>query len=181
MVELEALSPLSGQVPETIGAVSLSPLDLGQMSLIMPFSNQRAVVQDLLQKEIGLGLPGANQALTTPKARLMWFGRDSYLLTGAAAPASLHKAAAVVDQSDAWVCVELSGAGIEDVLARLVPVDLRPQAFGPDASIRTLVGHMSASLTRLSEERIAILVFRSMADTLVEEIKEAMEAVAARG
>jgi len=38
---------------------------------------------------------------------------------------------AVVDQSDGWAALRVTGAGAVDVLARLVPVDLRPQVFRP--------------------------------------------------
>ena len=66
-------------------------------------------------------------------------------------------------------------------MARLVPVDLRTQAFGVGATCRTLVGHMSSSITRIEKDRLLIMVFRSMAETLVAELKEAMEAVVDRG
>lgn len=126
-------------------------------------------------------LPPANQSFAQNGARLIWFGRETYLLAGALPETDVAKHAAVSDQSDAWACVELSGAGGEAVLARLVPIDLRIAHFAPDATARTLVGHMNAAITRTSGDRMLIMVFRSMASTLVEEIKEAMEAVAARG
>ena len=91
------------------------------------------------------------------------------------------KCAAVIDQSDAWASVVLRGSSAVDVLARLVPTDLRPTVFGAGATARTLVGHMSVSITRTEADAFLILVFRSMAQTLIEEITEAMEAVAARG
>ena len=75
----------------------------------------------------------------------------------------------------------LSGAASVDVLARLVPVDLRRTAFPQGHTCRTLVNHMTASVTRQDEDAFLILVFRSMAQTLVEELHEAMEAVALRG
>ena len=40
---------------------------------------------------------------------------------------------------------------------------------------------MMASITRLGADDFQIMVFRSMAATLVGELKTAMEAVAARG
>lgn len=180
MVKLLAKSPFGGALPVTVGHASMDEVDLGPMALIQPFTSQAAAVNDRLTRELGVGFPTNNHSTVNTTARLMWFGHGSYLLVGETAP-DLSDLAAVSDQSDAWACVDASGDGIEDVLARLVPVDLRASAFPLDATVRTLVGHISAALTRTGDNRILIFVFRSMARTLVEELKEAMEAVAARG
>lgn len=179
MDNLVPKSPCGDLLPMTVGSVSVREVDLGQMALILPFKKKVAEVSKRLKQDIGLTLPKANSSVVHDVARLLWFGRDSYMLVGRQ-DCELLDCAAVTDQSDAWACVEVSGEGVEDVLARLVPVDLRPFAFGPDATIQTLVGHMTASLTRVGPDEILIMVFRSMAETLVEDLKEAMEAVAAR-
>jgi heterotetrameric sarcosine oxidase gamma subunit len=67
------------------------------------------------------------------------------------------------------------------VLARLCPVDSRLSAFPVGASLRTEAKHMMASISRLDEDRLQIMVFRSMARTLIHDLKTAMEAGAARG
>ena len=87
----------------------------------------------------------------------------------------------MVDQSDAWAVVRLTGEGGADALARLVPVDMRLSAFGGGATVRTQLGHMNASITRLEAQTFMIAVFRSMAGTLVHDLARALEAVAARG
>jgi sarcosine oxidase subunit gamma len=62
-----------------------------------------------------------------------------------------------------------------------VPVDLRAAQFGPGATARTELAHMAASVTRLEDGAFLVMVFRSMAQTLLHDLKSAMEAVAARG
>ena len=69
---------------------------------------------------------------------------------------------------------------MKDILARLVPIDLRDQAFPDGAAARTLFGHMTAVLMRLGPEHYEVMVFRSMAGTLAHDLKDAMESVAAR-
>ncbi len=101
-------------------------------------------------------------------------------MIGIAPDASLGQHAAVVDQSDAWCAVSLSGGTAEDVLARLVPVDLRRAQFKRGHTVRTQVGHMMTSVTRTGPDSFMILVFRSMAVTLIHELKQAMQFVAAR-
>ena len=105
-------------------------------------------------------------------------GSDS---RAAAHLATEREVAALVDQSDAWAVVRLEGEGAEDVLARLVPVDLRLVSFPMGATARSKIGHMSGSVTRVGEDAFWLMVFRSMAETLVHDLKSAMEAVAARG
>lgn len=181
MAELKEETKLSGLLPLHIGSVSLTEVSLGRMFLLLPFLGQRENLSARLQARCGVSLPKPNQTSVKGEKRLIWFGRSSYLLTGADVANDVTDIAAVTEQTDAWSSVELAGASVEDVLARLVPVDLRKKAFGHNATIRSVVGHMNASISRTGEDRFLIMVFRSMAETLVEELKEAMEAVAARG
>ncbi len=111
----------------------------------------------------------------------MWFGRDLVLLIGPEPHGSLARHAAIVDQSDAWAVVRLQGAGAEAVLARLVPVDLRAAHFKRGHTLRSQLQHMNVSITRVAADAFQIMAFRSMAQTLVHDLKTAMEGVAARG
>jgi sarcosine oxidase subunit gamma len=92
----------------------------------------------------------------------------------------LSKIAAVVDQSDAWTIVRLEGAAAEDVLARLVPVNLSRSAFKRGHTVRSSLYHMMASITRIGNNTFQIIVFRSMAETLVHDLSVAMKSVLAR-
>ncbi len=180
MGELKAITACEGLLPLNIGAAMLEEADAGHLTSLSAFGDA-AALSAALEKAHGMALPKPNRATGKEGRRCIWFGRDEALLIGPAPDKSLGKHAAVVDLSDAWACVELSGAAAVDVLARLVPVDLREGAFKRGYSIRTQVMHMSASITRLGADRFQILVFRSMAATLVHDLKQAMAAVAGRG
>jgi sarcosine oxidase subunit gamma len=93
---------------------------------------------------------------------------------------TLDGIAALTDQSDAWAVVQIAGAGVEDVLARLVPVDLRGQVFKKTHVATTMLGHMSVTVTRMGPVSFEIMVMRSMAATLVHELQGAMRGVTAR-
>ena len=181
MVELKAKSPMAGLAPTTIGSVSLSEMDLSPMTSLAPWKAQGASLSAVMEKAHGVGYPEPGQALFSGDVRAIWFGRDMALLTGVVPDAALSTCGALTDQSDAWAAVRLEGAGAEDVLARLVPVDLRVAQFGPGATARTELAHMAASVTRLEDGAFLVMVFRSMAQTLLHDLKSAMEAVAARG
>jgi sarcosine oxidase subunit gamma len=102
-------------------------------------------------------------------------------LVGIDADTGLVGHGALTDQSDGWTVVQLQGAGAADVLARLTPVDLRHAVFKRGHTARTDLMHMAASITRTNDDAFMIMVFRSMAGTLLHDLQRAMEGVASRG
>ena len=66
------------------------------------------------------------------------------------------------------------------LLARLVPIDLSPAVFKQGHSARSLLQHIHISITRVSKDGFLILAPRSMAGTLIKDLKSAMQTVAAR-
>lgn len=175
---LTATSPCYGLPPKTLGTCTLTEADLGTLTSVAPFKG--AAVSDALKAAHGMAFPAPNRATGKSGARAIWFGRDIALLAGPAPDPGLGDLAALTDQSDAWACVTLSGDDAGAVLARLVPIDLRPAAFKQGHTARTQLGHMNASITRTGPDSFLILVFRSMAATLVHDLVTAMESLAAR-
>ncbi len=57
-------------------------------------------------------------------------------------------AASLVDVSDAYAVIRLSGPWAPDVLSRLVPVDLHPSAMAPGAVAVTHADHVAATLLK---------------------------------
>lgn len=178
MAELLAKTPCDGLLPLSIGAVSVEEALFGAITSVAPFKGQQAAVSAELQKQVGVGLPTPNRSTSSDQVRVVFSGQGQALVLGAALDPI--PGAAMTDQSDAWACVTVSGAGALDVLARLVPVDLRPAVFDIGHVARTLVGHMTAVVFKIGDDSFGVLVFRSMAHTLVHELKTAMAGVAAR-
>lgn len=181
MDNLVAKSPCAGLLPLTVGRTSATEVDAGRMTMVSPRKGHAEALGKVMQSAHGLGFPAPNSAGTAGEVRAIWFGHSSALLIGTEPADGMSEVAALVDQSDAWAVVCLEGAGAEDVLARLVPVDLRLVSFPVGATARSKIGHMSGSVTRVGEDAYWLMVFRSMAETLVHDLKSAMEAVAARG
>jgi sarcosine oxidase subunit gamma len=125
---------------------------------------------------LGLTFPAPNTVVAAQGARIVWTGRAQAFLIGAEAP-DLGGIAARTDQSDGWVALSLTGAAAADVLARLVPLDLRAMDAGQAA--RSALGHMPLILWREADGFI-LLTFRSMARTAWHEVLVAMEGVEAR-
>lgn len=180
MVELKETSPCAGLLPLTIGTVTLDEMSPGELTSLSPFGDA-VDLSAALEKAHGMAWPEPNRSTGKEGARCLWFGRGEALLVGPAPDATLAKHGAVVDQSDAWAVVSLKGQGAVDVLARLVPVDLRDGVMKRGHTLRSQVMHMNASITKLGPDHFMIMVFRSMAGTLVHDLKGAMAAVASRG
>lgn len=181
MVDLIAVTPCAGLLPLSIGGVEMSEVALGPVTSLAPFRGREQAVSQALQAAFGLGFAGPNESLSQGDVRVVWAGIGRALLIGAPVPETLAGLAAVVDQSDSMAVVRVAGAQVEAVLARLVPVDLRLRAFAEGATARTMLGHMTVTLTRIAPEVIEVMAMRSMAATLVHELAEAARGVAARG
>ncbi|MDG4647412.1 hypothetical protein P6F26_03060 [Roseibacterium sp. SDUM158017] len=65
------------------------------------------------------------------------------------------------------------------VLARLVPINLRPGIFVTGHAARTVPGHMNCALMQVGDTRFETMVFGSMAGA-AHDLKRAIRMVAAR-
>lgn len=180
MVKLMPKSPCDGLLPLTIGTLTASAPDPGVLTSLAPFKGRKAALSDALQSAHGMALPKPNRATGKQGARALWFGQGTALLMGPQPDEALAHHAALTDQSDAWAVVRLDGSGARDVLARLTPIDLRARVFKRGHTARTDLQHMMGSITRTGEDAYQIMVFRAFAETLVHDLKTAMETVAAR-
>lgn len=176
MIRLIEKTPCEALLPVACGALTLREIVGDRVTSVAPLKGQAAKLATALKK-LGLGWPAPNTATTSGTASIVWTGRDQAFLIGAD-PEGLDGLAALTDQSDGWARMRLEGPGAADVLARLVPLDLR--GFAPGQAARSQLGHMMAILTAPEKGSFDIMVFRSMAETAVHEIHHAMKAVSAR-
>ena len=174
MVDLSPTSPVAGLLPVSHGTARLSEVTHASILSIAPYDGAEAAVSKALEAAIGARLPAVGRSVEGVKCEVLWTGRGQYFVLGRALP---HLDAAVTDQSDAWACVALDGAEAEAVMARLCPLDLRALKEGHVA--RSLIGHMQAIIIRRANG-YELMVFRSMAQTLVHEVARIMRSVAAQ-
>lgn len=181
MAKLKALSPCHGLLPQEIGGVTLVEAELGHVTVLMPFKGQEAALSQSLQAGHGMAFPSPGRTTGPQTARAVWSGKGQAMLIGPKPDdAALSQSAGLVDQSDAWAAVTLTGPGCEAVLARLVPIDLRASVFPTGHVARSLVGAMNALVLREGADQFTLMVFRSMAATLVHELERAAKGVAER-
>jgi heterotetrameric sarcosine oxidase gamma subunit len=172
--DLAAADPLDGlDLPRTAGGSTLAALPSVARWAVAPFAGREAAVAAAL----GAALPPC-AATPCPAGRVLWAGDRLWLVEGEA-PALDPADAAVVEASDAFAGLVLTGPAARDVLARLVPLDLDPAAFPPGAVARTLLRHLPLVLVAASDG-FELLVPRSSAGTAVRDLARAMTAVAGR-
>jgi len=173
VAKLIALTPCADLLPLTHGGITVTEVLAARLTSVAPYAGQSKAVSAQMQAEVGAGLSAINRR----SGAVTWFGHGTWLVAGDVA---LEDVAAVTDQSDAWAIVAVSGAGVEDVLARLVPVDLRESVFKKNHVTKTMLGHMSVTIVRTGADAFEIMVMRSMAQTLVHDLDVAMRSVALR-
>ena len=176
MVELVAQSPLQGLLPVDAGQLSLKEVIYDQIQSVAPFSGQEQPVRQAVKQATGAELPLPNRII----GPVLWVAPGQYLILDDWVD-GLEDMAAITDQSDAWAVLSVEGPNVEDVLARLIPIDLRFTVFSDGQTARTLIGHMTASVTRRASDRLELMVMRSMAGTLVHEVSKAAQLYAKRG
>jgi sarcosine oxidase subunit gamma len=163
VADLIARTSLADLLPVTVGTVTITEVVHDRLTLIAPFRGRTVP-----------GFPAPNRTTDT----MIWVGLGQALAIGT--PPDVSGAAAVTDQSDAYAIALIAGSGVTDVLARLIPVDLRQPAFATGHTARTLLGHMTASVTRRGDDGFEVMVMRSMAQTLVHDLTRAARGVALR-
>lgn len=173
MAKLIALSRCSDLLPLEVGGIVVTEVSVDRLMSVAPFNGLSKATSTSLKDQVGTALPAPNRR----SGAVSWFGHGVWMVAGAV---SLDGLAAVTDQSDAWAVVHIEGQGVEDVLARLVPVDLRGHIFRKNHVAKTMLGHMSVTITRVGPQGFEIMVMRSMAVTLVHDLNVALRGVASR-
>jgi len=176
---LIAKSPLEDVLPVAVDGAVLTEVAVERATCIAPFRGRERAAGAVL-REIGLAFPAPGRSARNGEARILWWGRGQALLIGAEPPPALAAIAALTAQGDGLAGLRLEGPLAEDALARLVPLDLRARAFPTGATARTLLFHMTCTITRLGPEAFELLVMRSMGATAVHDLTVAMRSVAAQ-
>jgi heterotetrameric sarcosine oxidase gamma subunit len=180
VAELIATDAFAGlDLPITAGACRLEACAPAPITSVSPWPG-RIQAADAALRAVGLAFPRPGQVVAAGSTRAVWAGRATAFLIGPAPPEGLADHAALTDQGDGWAGLRLTGEAAETVLARLVPLDLRPAALAPGQAARSLLNHVPCLILREAETAFDLYVFRSMAGTTVRELGEAMRGVAAR-
>ena len=124
-----------------------------------------------LDAALGITLP------TTPRrvGNFLWSGPNVWLAISEEPIQfeNIQHAAAVTDQSDGVTLFRVIGPNIRKILAKLVPIDLRPSAFPSDAVAITLAAHIGIRIWQEDDGAFILACFRSFAGALHHALIEA--------
>ena len=143
----------------------------GMITLRGDLSSDR--LKSAAEEATGAAVPEASRVTTSDHGGMCWMSPDELLLLMPYADVSARLAklqgalamdhALAVDVSDARAVFQLSGARAREVLAKLSPVDLSPDAFTPAMLRRTRLAQVPAAFWMTQDEAFRIVCFRSVA------------------
>lgn len=125
----------------------------------------------------GLDLPKGTKSHASDEVRAIPLTADQCLLIREASEPDpvtivrekLKGTGYTTDQTDAWVCLEISGPETILALERLCPLDVA--RFEDGTAARTVMQHMGALIIRLSPDRFLLLSARSSAASFLHAVE----------
>jgi sarcosine oxidase subunit gamma len=185
--DLQPITALGGASPreDTIGTTTLTEQPgIALASVAARMGHEDGCKRHL--KDVLGAVPGPGKVqLHDPEAGL-WMGPDLWMVS---APFATHEdladqlkqrfgnTASVTEQTDAWVCFDLQGPGMEDVMERLCAIDIRAMQTGDGT--RTTIDHLGCFVLRRDPaDWVRILGPRSAAGSLHHALVTAMHSVA---
>ena len=153
-----------------VEVVELAPL--GMIALRADLSDPATA--KAVKAAMGLAVPGVRGMETGVDRSVGWMSPDELLLLTPYAEvqktiAALDKALKgkhylAVDVSDSRAVFRIRGTAARDVLAKLTPTDLSPEAFTPGMLRRTRTAQVAAAFWISGTDEFTLVCFRSVAD-----------------
>lgn len=176
---LQAVSPLDGYSRAFTDVTLREETGMALVSLALPLGGEEAAEQ-AIAGAFGTDLPPVGQSVVaTGGERLIRTGQDqAMVLLAHASPdaepvirAGLSGAVYTTDQTDAWVMLAIEGPAARRALERICPLDLHPDAFGPDAAARTIMEHLGTLIIRTGAEAFLLLSASSSAGSFLHAVE----------
>jgi heterotetrameric sarcosine oxidase gamma subunit len=166
------LAWIPGRFGQPNGAPGLRVHELTDVALasLVARRGQTTAAASAAARSFGCTLPNRPQAESGPDIAFLWAGPAQWLAVAESATTEFESrlagpfagVAAVFDQSDSRVMLELEGPRVRDVLAKGVSIDLGPRAFTAGHVAATLVAHLHVQLWQVDDApRYRILVVRT--------------------
>lgn len=167
----EAVTELGGKVVE--GWVTVRDAGLRGMITLRGDLDAPAV-RAVCSTVTGCAFPDDLRAVAQGNSGLCWMAPDEVLIL--VPYAQVFEALAQIDAalegahymaknvSDARSVIWVEGAGAREVMAKLSPVDLHPDAFAPGDFRRSRIGQVAAAFWLREAEVFEVICFRSVGD-----------------
>lgn len=179
----DAVTELGGRVAE--GWVTVRDAGLrGMITLRGDLTSQ--ALQSVCTKLTGVDFPGALEAKSDGHRGLCWMAPDEVLvrLTYEDVPNALVQINTALsgshylaeNVSDARTVMFVEGTGAREVIAKLAPVDMHPDAFAVGHFRRSRLGQVAAAFWMHDAETFEVICFRSVGDYAFALLAESADA-----
>jgi sarcosine oxidase subunit gamma len=135
----------------------------------------------------GVSLPAGPRVVRANRSTLIWSGPDQFLALSNRSPNGSVLAAAqqffpgiasLSDQSDGRALIRVSGPAARAMLAKLISLDLHPQAFPSGSAATTSIDHTGVNFWRgddtdNGEPTFYVLLFSTFAESLWDTMLDA--------
>ncbi len=181
---LEPISPLSGYDQDFNGMRLWERPELALVSLAIPLGGL-TTAKKALKSAYKLALTDVGMSGATPSHRIIRTSPDQAMLVfesdSALAEPDVHSALKgafyTTNQTDAWAALAIEGANVRDVLERICPLDLHPEAFPPDRADRTVMEHLGVFIIREGSDRFLLLSASSSAKSFLHAVETSIHYV----
>ena len=166
-----AVSALQGKVAP--GEVTIRDAGLRGMIILRGDLSDKKL-QNVCKSIAGMKMPGAGQVQIEGESGLCWMSPDELLVVVPYAEAV--EALAKIDKalngshylaenvSDARAVILVEGEYGREVISKLAPVDLHPEAFGVGDFRRSRLGQVAAAFWMRDEDTFEVVCFRSVGE-----------------
>lgn len=154
------------------GVTLTERVDLG-LATVLARKGLRMALREAARGAYGVDLPDASLCVSGSEVAFIgsgpgqWLAASGALANGALADdlaAKLKGVASISDQSDGRAVLRIAGPRARDVLAKGLPIDLHPSAFGPGSAATSVIALMGVTLWQIDDApTYDIAVFRSLA------------------
>lgn len=176
----DAVSALAGAAYEGFCTVA----DAGLVGMVTIRGDLGAAkVKAAVKRACAVAVPGQGEIVTAKARRLAWMSPDELLLfcgpdeaqslTAALSDALIGQHALVANVSDARVVLRVTGRSSREVLAKLTPADVSPEALRPGQMRRTRLQQVPAAFHMPDETSFEVVAFRSVAEYVFKLLSNA--------
>lgn len=165
--------------PVKIGANTIRErADLALVSIATPLGGAAALA-NAVKQGWGLAMPTPTASSVNGDTRAIQLTADQLLLiftqstpnAEQVVQAKLGGAGYTTEQTDAWVCLQVTGPETRAALERVCPIDLDPLAFPEGAAARSVMEHMGAVVIRTGADAFLLLSASSTAGSFLHALE----------
>lgn len=183
---LQTRSPLDGFDHDFAGTRLREVTPLALVAIAEPMRG-KAKLKAAVKSAYGCAMPSATKSVLSKdgKTRIVSMQPDQYFAlfetknpdAEGLVRKALGDAGYYTDQTHSWTAVELSGPKALEALERICPIDLHHSVFPLNASARTTMEHMGATIIRTGKESYLLMSASSSAISFLHAVETSVKYV----